>query len=103
MTNLPNPLQFEVVVELGQIVISAEASKEFSLNELFDVLHSQATGDWGTIDSQELDWNEYAVKWGGELLSRYGTPERKLIVITDDSRSETQQHNVTNVYTDNEY
>ena len=103
MFNLPIQ-ESELIVELGQITISAEASKEFSLNELFDVLHRQATGDWGYIDGQELDWNEYVAKWGvGELLSRFGTPDRGLIVTTDDSRSETQQHNITNVYTNNEY
>ncbi len=85
----------ELVVKLGQIVISAEASKNFNIEELFEVLQCHATGDWGTIDGQELDWNEFAAKWGGELLSRYGKFDRGLIVITD--------NNITNVYTNNEY
>jgi len=89
-TNTP-----ELIVALGKIVISSEASKEFSIKELFDALQRHATCDWGTIHGQELDWNEFAAKWGGELLSRYGKFDRGLVVITD--------NNVTNVYTNNEY
>ena len=95
MTTLSNSPKPEMLVELGKIVISAGASKEISLIELFDVLQCHATGDWGTIDGQELYWNEFAAKWGGELLSRYGTCDRGLVVITD--------NNITNVYTNDEY
>ncbi|MCY2985008.1 MAG: hypothetical protein NTY15_15395 [Planctomycetota bacterium] len=95
MINLSNSSKPEVLVELGQIVISAGANKEFALAELFEVLQCHANCDWGTIHGQELDWNEFAAKWGGELLSRYGKFDRGLVVITD--------NNITNVYTNNEY
>jgi hypothetical protein len=95
MTTLSTSPKSEVLVELGQILISTEASKQFTLAELFEVLRCHSACDWGTIHGQELDWNDFAAKWGGELLSRYGTYDRGLVVITD--------NNITNVYTNNEY
>ena len=54
-----------------------------------DILRRHQQGDWGTVDREDWQANDEALREGGRLLSAYGEGDSKLWVITEWDRSAT--------------
>jgi hypothetical protein len=63
-----------VKFELGQIVATPGAMKNFSLALIAELLDRHARGDWGNLCAFDRKQNSQALKTGAKLLSAYETP-----------------------------
>ena len=77
---------------LGQVVATpgALAALERAQQPASCFLARHATGDWGTLDPEDVAENEYSMFHGFRLLSNYVTAaNEKLWIITEADRSAT--------------
>jgi hypothetical protein len=78
-----------VKLELGQIVATRGAMKDFGLAMIADLLDRHARGDWGDLDHHDIRANNQALRTGARLLSAYETPAGRVWIITESDRSST--------------
>lgn len=75
----------------GQVV--ATSALVYALDGDTTVLHSllarHLSGDWGTVCDEDKQTNEYALKNGERILSRYEHDEISIYIITEWDRSYT--------------
>ena len=75
---------------LGQIVVTSNALNILDEGSIRIAIRRHGAGEWGELDSHDLEENERALREGGRLLSvfrdRTGT---RFYVITDSDRSVT--------------
>jgi hypothetical protein len=57
--------------------------------ELTKILHRHGSGDWGDIDKEDADQNEFAMNNSERILSSYELFGEKVWVITEWDRSAT--------------
>lgn len=76
---------------LGQTVITPNALNSVPDNEIKAALQRHVRGDWGSLDEEDKQVNEDALKQGGlRLFSRYITSKnRPFWIITEHDRSLT--------------
>src|SRR5258706_43917 len=75
---------------LGQIVATPNALNQIPNDEILNALSRHVRGDWGTLDAEDLESNENALKKGGRLFSRYFSREDvKFYIITEWHRRKT--------------
>ena len=84
---------------LGKVVMTRSVSLTLINHDVLighevinHVLSRHASGDWGDLDEEDLEANEYALKNGDRLFSSYNIDcgsESKLWVITEYDRSVT--------------
>lgn len=82
----------EAALLLGQIVATPGALKalERTHQSPQEFLSRHVTGDWGEMDEQDWQENEFSVTHGFRILSSYRTAaDEKLWVITESDRSAT--------------
>lgn len=88
----PDDKPFTAKFPLGHVVatpgaLAALKKQHVSPNEL---LQRHITGDWGTLDPEDIRANEDALKEGERLLSNYLiTPKCRIWIITERDRSVT--------------
>jgi hypothetical protein len=59
-------------------------------HEIMNALSRHLRGDWGTLDKEDWDANEQALKHGGRLFSTYrSSTQIKFYIITEADRSAT--------------
>ena len=77
--------------ELGLMCITPSAKDELqTLGYNYQLLlHRHHRGDWGDLDSDDLDANEDALHTGARLFSVYLINDVKFWVITEADRSST--------------
>jgi hypothetical protein len=78
-----------VKFELGQIIATPGAMKDFGLALIAELLDSHARGDWGDLDAHDQRENERALTTGARILSAYETPLGRAWIITESDRSST--------------
>jgi len=77
-------------IELGTIVMTANAKANVDHDDVFRALTRHASGDWGEVCVEDWDANELALKNGTRLLSTYtSTAGIKFWIITEWDRSYT--------------
>lgn len=75
---------------LGETVITPNALNTIPNDEILNALSRHAQGDWGTLDTEDLQANERALKHGGRLFSAYRSSQNiKFWIITECDRSVT--------------
>ena len=75
---------------LGQLVATPNALASVPNDEILLALSRHVRGDWGTLDKEDWDSNEQALKHGGRLFSQYHTIQSvKFWIITECDRSVT--------------
>ena len=75
---------------LGQIVATPHALTAIDGEEILNALSRHVRGDWGTLDAEDLNANEHALKHGGRLFSAYhSTQNVRFWIITEWDRSVT--------------
>ena len=75
---------------LGEIVATPNALNNIPNDEILNALSRHAQGDWGTLDAEDLQSNERALRFGGRLFSAYlSTQNVKFWIITECDRSVT--------------
>lgn len=75
---------------LGEIVSTPNALNTIPNDEILTALFRHSQGDWGTLDAEDLQSNERALRSGGRLFSEYhSTQNVKFWVITEADRSVT--------------
>ena len=75
---------------LGRIVATPNVLESVPNLEILSALERHVRGDWGTLDAEDLNANENALKHGGRLFSAYhSTKNVKFWIITEWNRSVT--------------
>lgn len=75
---------------VGQIVATPNALTHISNDEIMSALARHIQGDWGTLDTEDWNSNELALKNGGRLFSQYcSTQDIKFWITTEADRSVT--------------
>jgi ubiquinone/menaquinone biosynthesis C-methylase UbiE len=78
--------------EIGKIMISPTASDVLAENgiDLGTLLKRHQEGDWGDVESHEKLRNEWALKKGGIIRSKYALPDGEILMInTSDDKAAT--------------
>ena len=74
----------------GQIVATPNALAHVPNDEILKALSRHLQGDWGTLDGEDKNANEQALKHGGRLFSAYESAQSiKFWIITEADRSVT--------------
>jgi hypothetical protein len=69
---------------LGQIVATPNALNHIPNDEILNALSRHVRGDWGTLDPEDREANERALKHEGRLFSQYlSTQNIKFWIITE--------------------
>ncbi len=75
---------------LGQIVATPNALSSVSGQEITAALQRHIRGDWGELDTEDMESNERALEKGGRLFSRYITNKKlPFWIITEWDRAVT--------------
>ena len=74
---------------LGRVVITRNAASVLSGSAVQAALRRHAGGDWGNLDSEDVEENELSLREGFRLLSAYRDGDTKFWVITEADRSVT--------------
>jgi hypothetical protein len=75
---------------LGQIVATPNALAHVSNDEILKALSRHLQGDWGTLEPEDKNANDRALKHGGRLFSAYHSLQNvKFWIITEADRSVT--------------
>jgi hypothetical protein len=75
---------------LGQVVATPNALAAIPDDEVKNALSRHVRGDWGTLDAEDLNANERALRSGGRLFSSYHSSQNvKFWAITECDRSVT--------------
>lgn len=75
---------------LGQVVITANAAREISTDDVQAALRRHSQGDWGELDENDWSTNQQALQSGNRLLSAYTTDNGvRFWIITEADRSVT--------------
>jgi hypothetical protein len=74
----------------GRIVATPNALTQIPNDEILKALSRHLQGDWGTLDAEDKNANERALKHGGRLFSAYqSSHNEKFWIITEADRSAT--------------
>ncbi|MGD1090245.1 MAG: hypothetical protein ABR955_16190 [Verrucomicrobiota bacterium] len=75
---------------LGQIVATPNVLNHIPNDEILTALSRHVRGDWGTLDAEDVQSNERALKGEGRLFSAYRSVQNvKFWIITECDRSVT--------------
>ena len=75
---------------LGTLFITPGAMKELSPLEVLAAVGRHSRGDWGEVNEDDCEENEFSLREGFRLLSAYrGGNDTKFWVITEHDRSAT--------------
>jgi hypothetical protein len=75
---------------LGQILATPNALNHIPDDEILTALSRHVRGDWGTLDAEDMQSNERALKGEGRLFSVYLSAQNiKFWIITECDRSVT--------------
>ena len=75
---------------LGRVVATPNEVDTIPPDEILQALSRHERGDWGELESEDLEANENALKHGGRLCSRYfSTANAKFWIITEWDRKKT--------------
>jgi hypothetical protein len=87
---IDTPDELQAKFSLGQIVATPNALNHISQDEMLNALSRHVRGDWGTLDPEDREANESALKRGGRLFSAYhSTQNVKFWIISECDRSVT--------------
>jgi len=91
MSNAANGCdQPQAKFSLGQIVATPHVLTAVHSEEILKALSRHVRGDWGTLDAEDLQSNERALRFGGRLFSSYHSSQNvKFWIITECDRSVT--------------
>lgn len=75
---------------LGHVVATPNALNTVPFTEIHSALGRHARGDWGTLEQEDWNANERALRHGGRLFSAYRSSQNvKFWIITECDRSVT--------------
>lgn len=75
---------------LGHLVATPTALNQIPSDEILKALSRHVRADWGSLDQEDREANENALKYGGRLFSvYYSTQNIKFWIITECDRSAT--------------
>jgi hypothetical protein len=77
------------VVDLGLWIATPRVLEELGELRAAELLYRHQVGDWGEADGECMRRNADALQDGGRIVSVYGTPAGRVLVVTDADRSET--------------
>ena len=76
-------------VLMGKLFMTKNAALKLDNKEIFKALSRFSEGDWGEIDPEDAEANDYALENGGRLLGVYKDGDTKFWIITEADRSYT--------------
>lgn len=76
--------------DLGRVLATPGALEALSRETILDALHRHQSGDWGTLDPEDVAENNRSVRNGSRILSAYQYPDQpRFWIITEADRSAT--------------
>ena len=82
--------QLDVIkFQLGHVAMTSAVAFSLNIGEIVNCLTRHQTGDWGTVCKRDKQANERALRDGDRILSKYGTTEGDIYIITEHDRSYT--------------
>ncbi len=85
-----DPPIIESKFELGSIGMTPGVQTEVAVQEIIDAIRRHAQCDWGELDSEDIETNDWSLKNAARLLSAYRSSTRvKFYIITEADRSST--------------
>ena len=90
LDEIDGPARTAAKFSLGALVATPNALAHVPYDEILVALSRHVRGDWGTMDPEDLETNEQALKRGGRLFSSYQSIGNvKFWIITEADRSAT--------------
>lgn len=74
----------QLVATRGAIALLEEHGEDYK-----NLIDRHTTGDWGSLDAEDVAQNEAGIRRGNRLLSSYPVGEHRVWVITEADRSTT--------------
>ncbi len=75
---------------MGQLVVTHEAARELSPDDVLKALVRHIDGDWGNVPPEDWEQNDEAVDSGSRLFSSYKTQTGTTFwIVTEPDRSAT--------------
>lgn len=79
-----------ITFSLGQVVATRGVAEALNSLEIAYLLSRHASGDWGGLDDEDKELNDFSLSTGeGRLFSSFLTCHGKVLVITEHDRSYT--------------
>lgn len=76
--------------ELGRLLITPTAQIEIDPGDVLDAIYRHAAGDWGDLEPEDRDENDFSLREGFRLMSSYADRRGvKFWIITEADRSAT--------------
>lgn len=86
----PQPAKPRGAFPLGRMLITANALKALTRDDLMAALRRHAQGDWGRVNAQDWAENDRSLKLGLRLVSSYRSGQGTVFwIITAADRSST--------------
>lgn len=83
-------MQTEAKFPLGQLLATPAVLSEVNRSDILEALGRHMVGDWGDLDPEDIQLNEWSLENGERLLSAYRNPDGvKFWIITERDRSST--------------
>lgn len=80
----------EAKFDLGRLVATPNALDQIPREEIMAALSRHVRGEWGDLDTHDLNANEDALRNGGRLFSQYHSAQKIAFwIITECDRSAT--------------
>ena len=80
----------QLLFPFGKFVMTCGvAAKEFTMDELLNLIRRHVNGDFGEINEEDRQENILSIREGFRIMSAYTIHDTKLWVITEADRSST--------------
>jgi hypothetical protein len=86
---IENPVFPGIKIPFPRITVRKHALALLTSEEILQALARHSRGDWGNVDPEDAERNIEAWHEGSEILSAYGTGDRRFCIITAGDLSET--------------
>ncbi len=82
--------QRAISFDLGDLVMTHNATNTLCLADVQAALQRHANGDWGDVGEEDWNFNQQALKQGSRILSTYSdSNDRVFWILTEADRSST--------------
>ncbi len=82
-------LEANTLFPLGDIIVTANAQRTLSQDEMTEALTKHATGDWSAMCEDDRHQNELALDQGRQIFSAFDNTKRAFWIISHADRSAT--------------
>lgn len=93
----------KVQFELGQILATPAAMREFCHLEITDCLLKHARGQWGNLTLHDWNMNQSALNNGGRIMSVYKLSKGRVLWIITEAEDDNGHRSATTILLPSDY